>query len=137
MTDPAQKSVPKQAPARRNATLDKLAETYAVFRDCKPLALGIHKVLLERQPELGKDAIRKALHSHTASTRYLKSLATADQRFDLDGQPTGEVTEEQRKQALVEVKERIKKANEKRKAEEATKERQAKLEKLADKFNAR
>ncbi len=137
MTGPAQKSVPKQAPARRNATLDKLAETYAVFRDCKPLALGIHKVLLERQPELGKDAIRKALHIHTASTRYLKALSNADQRFDLDGQPAGEVTTEQRDQATTEVRERIKKSNEKRKAEEAAKERQVKLEKLAEKFNAR
>ncbi len=135
MNDP--KPAQKPAPSRRNATLDKLAESYAVFRDCKPLALGIHKVILERQPELGKDAIRKALHIHTASTRYLKALACADQRFDLDDQPAGEVTEEQRKQAQAEVKERIKKSIEKRKAEEAAKERQAKLEKLAEKFNAR
>jgi ProP effector len=135
MNDP--KPAQKTAPSRRNATLDKLAETYAVFRDCKPLALGIHKVLLERQPELGKDAIRKALHIHTASTRYLKALSNADQRFDLDGQPAGEVTTEQRDQATTEVRERIKKSNEKRKAEEAAKERQVKLEKLAEKFNAR
>ncbi len=87
--------------------------------------------------EITKDAIRKALHIHTASTRYLKALACADQRFDLDDQPAGEVTEEQRKQAQAEVKERIKKSIEKRKAEEAAKERQAKLEKLAEKFNAR
>jgi ProP effector len=132
-----QNQAQKPAHARRNATLDKLAETYAVFRDCKPLALGIHKVILERQPELGKDAIRTALRIHTGSTRYLKSLATADQRFDLDGQAAGEVTEEQRKQAQVEVKERVKKSIERRKAEEAAKERQAKLEKLAEKFNAR
>lgn len=135
MTDP--KPAQKPAHARRNPTLEKLSETYAVFRDGKPLALGIHKVLLERQPELGKEAIRKALHIHTASTRYLKSLACADQRFDLDGQPAGEVTDEQRQQAQAEVKERIKKSIEKRKAEEAAKERQAKLEKLAEKFNAR
>jgi ProP effector len=135
MTDP--KPTKTQAPARRNATLDKLSETYAVFRECKPLALGIHKVIQERQPELGKDAIRKALHIHTASTRYLKSLACADQRFDLDDQAAGEVTEEQRKQAQAEVKERIKKSIEKRKAEEEAKQRQVKLTQLAEKFNKR
>jgi len=127
----------KPGPGRRNATLDALADTYTVFRDCKPLALGIHKVLMERQPELGKDAIRKALHLHTSSTRYLKALSNAAQRFDLDGNAAGEVTEEQRKQATDEVKERIRKANEKRKAEEAAKEHQAKLHKLAEKFNSR
>lgn len=127
----------KPTPGRRNATLETLCATYPVFRECKPLALGIHKVLLERQPELGKDNIRNALRGHTASTRYLKALSQAEQRFDLDGQAAGEVTEEQRAQAFGEVKERIRKANERRKEEEAAKQRQEKLSQLAAKFNNR
>jgi ProP effector len=127
----------KPSPARRNATLEALSATYPVFRDGKPLALGIHKVLLARQPELGKDNIRTALRIHTASTRYLKTLSQAEQRFDLDGQIAGEVTEEQRAQALTEVKERLRKANERRKEEAAAKQRQEKLTQLAAKFNTR
>lgn len=127
----------KTAPSRRDATLETLAASYAVFRECKPLALGIHKVIMERQPELTKEHIRTALRIHTASTRYLKALSQADQRYDLDGQPAGEVSSEQREQALGVVKERIKKANERRKAEEEAKQRQEKLAKLAEKFNTR
>lgn len=134
MTQPAaQKS-------RRNATLDLLCTTYPVFRDCQALALGIHKVLQERQPELTKDAVRTALRIHTASTRYLKALSRAQQRFDLDGQPAGEVTAEQRQLAAAQVKERMDKVEQRRKAEAEAQQRQeqlARLEKLAEKFNTR
>lgn len=127
----------------RNTTLDTLVSTFAVFRDGKPLALGVHKTLRERLPELSQEQIRKALRIHTASTRYLKALSRAEERFDLDGNPAGSVTPEQRELAGKLVQERQQKALERRKAEEQarkaeeqTRKQQEKLLKLAEKFSA-
>lgn len=128
----------------RDAVLDALVERYAIFKDAKPLMIGIHKAIMERQPELTKPQVSKALRIHTAQTRYLKALAKAGERYDLDGNPAGEVTQEQRDAAALMVQERIQKAAEKRKTEaaqrreeEAAKQREAKLQQLAAKFNQR
>jgi ProP effector len=58
-------------------------------------------------------------------------------RLDLDGNPVGEVTAEQQKQAVMTLRDRLKKAAERRKAEEEAAQRQAKLQQLSDKFNTR
>lgn len=130
---------PKQA--GRNAILDMLRATFPVFREHRPLALGIHKTIKERLPDLNAGQLRNAMRIHTMATAYLKSLATGDQRFDLDGQPAGAVTAEQKEQAATDLRERFKKGAERRKAEQrAEKEaeqRQEKLQQLAAKFNTR
>ncbi|MDD4881367.1 MAG: ProQ/FinO family protein [Gallionellaceae bacterium] len=130
--------------SNRDAVLDSLVATFPALRDALPLAIGIHKTILERLPELTKVQVSKAMRIHTTSTRYLKSMAKAEQRFDLDGNPAGEVTAEQREAAVKLVKERINRANERkkaeeelRKAEEQAKQQKEKLEKLAAKFNSR
>lgn len=136
------KPVPK--PIRRNALLERLQAEFSVFRDHQPLAIGIHKQLLERMPDLDKNKVRVAMHSHTASTRYLKALTEGAPRFDLDGQPAGEVTAEQQEVAVQTLRDRLKKAAERRKAEQAEArrqeeetKRQAKLQQLAEKFGKR
>lgn len=134
--------------SRRNALLDTLSTNYPVFREYQPLALGIHKTVKERMPEVEAAELRSAMKIHTASTRYLKALVTGKSRFDLDGQVAGEVTEEQREVASTALRERFKKAAERRKAEElakkaALKEQEAlekrseKLAQLAARFNSR
>ncbi|MEW6678256.1 MAG: ProQ/FinO family protein [Pseudomonadota bacterium] len=124
-------------PQRRNALLERLQAEFAVFRDYKPLAIGIHKQLMERLPDLDKNKMRVALHSHTASTRYLKALTEGAPRLDLDGQPAGEVTAEQQSVAVQTLRDRLKKAAERRKEEEEAAKRQVKLQQLADKFSKR
>jgi ProP effector len=132
----------------RNAVLDSLNEAFEVFRANKPLALGIHKEIAIRQPEVAAPDLRLAMRIHTQSTRYLKELLTATVRFDLDGQPSGEVTEEHRKAADEALKERFKKVAERKKAEkkaqadaererQAAEQRQEKLNQLAARFNNR
>ena len=134
--------------SRRNALLETLSATYPVFRDCQPLALGIHKTVKEKMPELEAAPLRVAMRIHTASTRYLKALAIGAQRFDLDGNPAGEITAEQRDVASEALKERFKKAGERRKIDEQAKKdalreqeaeakRHEKLSQLAAKFNSR
>lgn len=131
-------------PARGNALLAQLQAEFPVFRDCKPLAIGIHKQLMERKPELDKNKVRVALHGHTASSRYLKAMVEGAPRLDLDGQPAGEVTAEQQEVAVKTLRDRIKLVRERQKAEEAQRKaeeetamRQAKLEQLAEKFGKR
>jgi ProP effector len=124
-------------PHPRNALLETLSSSFPVFRDCLPLAIGIHKAVKERLPDIDRDKLRTAMRIHTASTRYLKSLSNGQARFDLDGQPAGEVTAEQRQQATDELKERFRKGAERKKAEQQEKERQEKLLKLAEKFKPR
>ena len=128
----------KQKPLRaRNAVLDTLSASFKAFHDCQPLALGIHKAIKERLPGIDARQLRDAMRIHTASTRYLKALSQANTRFDLDGAPAGEVTAEQRQQASATLRERFKKKAELHKAEQAAKQRQENLFKLAEKFNTR
>ena len=121
----------------RNPALDRLTASFKAFSENLPLAIGIHKVIKERLPELEPQQLRIALRIHTASTRYLKAVSQSKIRFDLDGAPLGEVTEEQRRQALDMLKERFSKQAERHKAEQLAKQQQEKLQLLVEKFNAR
>ena len=127
------------------ALLKQLQETFAVFRNFAPLAIGIDKQLLARQPELEKKTLRIALSMHTGSLRYLKTLEKASHRLDLDGQQTAELTDEHRQHAAEQLRERFRKEAERRKAERAaeaareaeriqTEKRAAKLNQLVEKF---
>lgn len=125
-----------------------LNERYAVFRDAQPLAIGIHKAVMKALPEVDGGRVRAALRRHVGSTRYLKAVANGDDRFDLDGQPAGKITDEQKKQAVDALRERFKKGadrrrseiqaqQEKERADAREKQRLEKLQQLASKFNAR
>lgn len=128
---------PDALPERPNAVIDRLCATYPVFRDRLPLAIGIHKSIVERQPDVDRRALRAALATYVGSTRYLKSIAQGERRFDLDGNPAGEITAEQREQAASTLRERFRKAADRRRSEEEQRERQEKLARLAEKFNTR
>lgn len=126
------------APRRpQNEVLATLNTTFKAFGECLPLAVGIHKVIKEQIPGIDPQQLRIALRIHTASTRYLKALSQSKFRFDLDGRPLGEVTEEQRRQAMEVLRGRFKKQAERQKVAELAKQQQEKLRLLAEKFNAR
>ncbi|HRP25558.1 MAG TPA: ProQ/FinO family protein [Thauera sp.] len=134
-------SVEPAKPAPRlepRAMLKRLEAECPVFRDCKPLALKIDNSIIERFPDFERKTLRIALRMHTASTRYLKAVERNAQRFDLDGNPVGEVTEEQRVHASTTLKERFaaaaKQQREKREAEEAERRKQEKLQQLVSRF---
>ena len=79
--------------------IKKLQEEFAVFRDYSPLAIGIDRQLLARQPELERKTLRVALGIHTNSLRYLKSVEKATHRYDLDGNVVTELLDEHRQHA--------------------------------------
>ncbi len=80
------------------------------------------------------------MRMHTASARYLKALTNGEMRFDLVGSAAGAVTREQKQQALNTLRARFRKGAEQHKArvlaQQQEKQRQEKLVKLAEKFNA-
>ena len=137
-------TAPETKPKAKNALLVTLGERYPVIRDVKPLALGIHTAISTQMPDVAGPPLKVALRIHTASTRYLKALALGGQRFDLEGNPSGEVTDAQRDLAAKGLKERFAKGAERKRQEEqekkaleAERQRQEKLNALADKFKKR
>ena len=70
----------------------------------KPLKLRIQVDINERAPGLfSKPALSAFFRRHTTSTAYLIALGKAASRFDLDGQPAGELSEEHRQLARDEL----------------------------------
>src|SRR5437870_12706936 len=66
----------------------------------KPLKLRIQADIQERAPGVfTKQALSAFLRRHTGSTAYLVAMTRSPHRFDLDGNPSGEVSEEHRKAA--------------------------------------
>lgn len=134
----AAEGVPQKPKLEPRAILQRLQAASPTFRDCKPLALRIDATIHERFPEFERKSLRGALRMHTASTRYLKAVERSTERFDLDGNVSGEVTEEQRTHAATTLKERFaavaRQLREKREAEEAELRHAEKLKQLVTKF---
>ena len=129
MTTPTTPTPPAQE--ARNL-LKSLQDKFQVFRDYMPLAIGIDKQLLAQEVDLNRKILRLALGMHTNSFRYLKSMESAKQRFNLDGSDGGEVPEEHRKHASEILRERFKKEVARRKAQ---KEAEAQERQRAEKLN--
>ena len=94
-------SVPAGAPAAPAApAADATAELKALFPALftgrpKPVKLRIQADIQERAPgKFSKAQLSAFLRRHTGSTGYLIALTQAKSRFDLDGNPAGEITEE-------------------------------------------
>ena len=147
MTEPTA-SMTQTKSAQPNLLLESLSARYAVFKDCKPLAVGIHKAIMIEQPEISLTQLKVAVKRYTQSTRYLKAVAAGTDRYDLTGAVSGSVTDEQKALANETLKDRFRKMAERKrteleaqkKAQEEQKEEQqkaAKLNQLLEKFSTR
>ena len=101
-------AVPATKPAELNpaACAEKLKQLApALFSGAaKPLKLRIQIDIQERAPGVfTKQALSAFFRRHTGSTSYLLAVAKGTHRFDLDGQPSGEITDEHRKVANEEL----------------------------------
>ena len=89
--------------------VDATAELKALFPALftgkpKPVKLRIQADIQERAPgRFTKAQLSAFLRRHTGGTGYLIALTQAKTRFDLDGQPAGEITEEHLKAAQEEL----------------------------------
>lgn len=109
------------------ATGRRLAELFpALFAGgAKPLKLRIQADIQQRAPGVfSRKALSIFLHRHTTSTAYLRAMAQQASRFDLDGQPAGEIAEEHRSAAAAELQRRRGIVEAKREAER-TQQREA------------
>lgn len=70
----------------------------------KPVKLRIQADIQERAPgQFTKQQLSAFLRRHTGGTSYLIALTRAKHRFDLDGQPAGELSDEHRNAAQEEL----------------------------------
>ena len=88
----------------------RLAELFpALFANSvpQPLKLRIQADIQQRAPGIfTKKSLSIFLHRHTTNTAYLRAVANAPQRIDLDGQPAGEIADEHRQAAVAELERR-------------------------------
>ncbi|WP_292455320.1 ProQ/FINO family protein [Methylibium sp.] len=112
---------PAVADLSPSACAARLAELFpAVFSPGapKPLKLRIQADVQQRAPGVfTRKALSVFLHRHTTSTAYLRALADAADRIDLDGLPAGPVNDEHRQAAATELQRRRALHDERRAAE--------------------
>lgn len=107
---PADPTAAPAAPARADlnpaACAQQLKQLFpALFAGSpKPLKLRIQVDIQERSPGVfSKPMLATFFRRYTGSTAYLIAVSRAKNRFDLDGQASGELTEEHREVALTEL----------------------------------
>lgn len=94
----------------------------------RPLKLRIQVDIQERAPGVfSKQALSAFFRRHTGSTSYLLAVAKGAQRFDLDGQPAGDITDEHRKVANEELARRRENQQSRRELEEQQRRNRAGL----------
>ncbi len=73
----------------------------------KPLKTGVLNDLMQdiaaRDLTIGAGALKAALASYTRRIRYKKAIAAGGARYDLNGQPCGEITPEQQQTAADDI----------------------------------
>ncbi|ENC5545567.1 ProQ/FinO family protein [Salmonella enterica] len=73
----------------------------------KPLKTGVLNDLMQdiaaRDLTIGAGALKAALASYTRRIRYKKAIAAGGVRYDLNGQPCGEITPEQQQTAADDI----------------------------------
>ncbi|EMQ9344612.1 ProQ/FinO family protein [Escherichia coli] len=88
---------------KNHRRINRIAEYWPELfgaENIKPLKAGIIRDVLEdaksRELPLATGVLRGALTSHLHTTRYLKAIIAGGPRYDLNGQPCGEVTEKEK-----------------------------------------
>ena len=94
----------------------------------KPLKLRIQIDIQERAPGVfTKQALSAFFRRHTGSTSYLIAVSKSAHRFDLDGQPSGEISDEHRQVTLDELARRRANQDSRRELEEQQRRNRAGL----------
>lgn len=70
-----------------------------------PLQVGILQELFDKANDVSRRRLRWAVYYYANNIRYQQALIHGDSRYDLNGQPVGEVTAEHREAAKLKLKE--------------------------------
>ncbi|HEQ1858614.1 TPA: osmoprotectant transporter ProQ [Providencia alcalifaciens] len=91
---------------KKQHRIDRIAQHWTLFSgaEAKPLMIGIKEAMIAEVKDKGLDIpdshIKQGLRSYISRKAYLKALTLGSNRFDMHGQPNGEVTPKQ--QAIAE-----------------------------------
>lgn len=100
----AEADAAEMSPAECGQALHRLFPALFAGRPAKPLKLRIQTDIQARAPgRFSRRLLSAFLHRHTGSTGYLIALTKAPHRYDLDGQPAGEISDEHREAAIAEL----------------------------------
>lgn len=90
---------------KRKRRTDRIAKHWPVFtlQGARPLAIGIREQMIAdaeaRSLDITVSHIKQGLYDYINRRAYLKALIPGGSRFDMTGQPNGEVTPEQQQDA--------------------------------------
>lgn len=90
---------------KRKRRTDRIAQHWPVFtlQGARPLTIGIREQMIADAEARGLDItvshIKQGLYDYINRVVYLKALTLGGSRFDMTGQPNGEVTPEQQQDA--------------------------------------
>lgn len=93
---------------KKQHRIDRIAQHWALFSEpeAKPLMIGIKEAMIaevkDKVLDIPESHIKQGLRSYISRKAYLKALTLGGNRFDMNGQPNGEITPEQ--QAIAEKK---------------------------------
>lgn len=91
---PKRKRLDDQIQETREALASAFPLTFARKGEKKrPLKVGIFHEVAIRLPELPRNRLRAALRDYTGGPLYLKAITVGAARLDLDGKPSGSVSE--------------------------------------------
>ncbi|MEK8032121.1 ProQ/FINO family protein [Ideonella sp. DXS29W] len=130
VTSPASSSPQGGEPLSPAACAEKLKSMFpALFTGpAKPIKLRIQADIQTRAPGVfTKASLSGFLRRYTGGTGYLIALTRAPHRFDLDGQPAGEISAEHRQAAADELARRRQTQESRRQAEEDQRRERAQL----------
>lgn len=102
---PQKKNKAEAHAKKRKRRTDRIAKHWAVFamQGARPLATGIREQMIADAEARGLDItvshIKQGLYDYINRRVYLKALTLGGSRFDMTGQPNGEVTPEQQQDA--------------------------------------
>lgn len=98
---PQKKNKAEAHAKKRKRRTDRIAQHWPVFtlQGARPLAIGIREQMIADAEARGLDIavshIKQGLYDYINRVVYLKALTLGGSRFDITGQPNGEVTPEQ------------------------------------------
>ena len=113
----------KQRQKEAKALLEGFWPEIFKFSQPRPLKMGIFADLVEdakqRELPVGADIIKAAMKIYTCRYAYQKALSKIRERFNLSGEPEGEVTAEQKEYAHIQIQRIDAKAKARKQARES------------------
>ena len=113
----------KQRQKEAKALLEGFWPELFRFNKPRPLKMGVFADLVEdakqRGLPFGEDIIRAAITIYTCRYAYQKALSKIRERFNLSGEPEGEVTAEQKEYAHIQIQRIDAKAKARKQARES------------------